>query len=141
MRILVVRNTLVAGVAVDAGTYLHTAPATAAQLIAMGKAVAVEDAPSPSAPHLVGIEHAVDVGAMTAERRDGATATDWGDALITDIDGIGPVTAGLLAEAGIATMADLLATEAAQVALLARVNVRKAQAWQQRAQALVRGET
>lgn len=121
--------------------------AEAQTLILAGSAVASAPPPSPSTssgsgasrpPHLVNVEHAVDAGAMTAERRD--APTNWGEALVSDLDGVGPVTAGLLAEAGIETMADLLAADAAQVALLARVSPARAEKWRQRAAAIVRGE-
>jgi len=90
------------------------------------------------APHLVSIEHAVDARVLTAERR--AAPTNWGEALVSDLDGVGPVTARRLAEAGIETMADLLATDAPTLAHLARVSQSKAEKWRQRAAAVVRGE-
>lgn len=95
-------------------------------------------APAGAAPHLAGIEHAIDANVVTAERR--AAPTDWGEALVTDIDGIGPVIARRLAEAGIETMAELLAADATQVALIASVRPAQVEKWRQRAQAVVRGE-
>lgn len=89
------------------------------------------------APHLVGVEHAVDANVVHAERRD--APTNWGEALVSDLDGVGPVTAGLLAEAGIETMAELLATDTPTLAMLARVSPAKAEKWRQRADAIVRG--
>jgi predicted flap endonuclease-1-like 5' DNA nuclease len=120
--------------------------AEAQTLILAGSAVASAPPPAPSTgsssgasrpPHLVGVEHAVDANAMTAERRN--APTNWGEALVSDLDGVGPVTAGLLAEAGINTMADLLAADAAQVALLARVSPARAEKWRQRAATIVAG--
>lgn len=119
--------------------------AEAQTLILAGSAVASAPPPAPSTssaidgrpPHLVGVEHAVDAGAMTAERR--TAPTNWGEALVSDLDGVGPVTARLLAEAGIETMADLLATDPVQLAHLARVSPAKAEKWRQRAQAVVDG--
>ena len=73
----------------------------------------------------MGVEHAVDASAMHAERRD--ATTNWGEALVSDLDGVGPVTARLLAEAGIETMAELLATDTPTLAMLARVSPAKAE--------------
>lgn len=106
-------------------------------LVAGGYAVAVDAAGSPSAgsgggPHLAGVEHAIDARVVAAERR-----TDWGEALITDIDGIGPVLAQRLAEGGIETMAELLAADPAEVALLASVKPVQVEKWRQRAAAVV----
>ena len=121
--------------------------AEAQTLILAGSAVASAPPPSPSTgsssgasrtPHLVGVEHAVDANALTAERRN--AATNWGEALVSDLDGVGPVTARLLADASIETMADLLATDAPTLAHLARVSSAKAEKWRQRAAAVVRGE-
>lgn len=134
MLISVVRNTLVDGQIVDAGTVIDASPPVAQQLIAMHKAVAV--APPPTPPHMVGVEHAVDVAAMAAQRRD----ANWGEALVSAIDGIGPVTARRLAEAGIATMAELLAADPAHVALIASVKTGQVEKWRQRAQAVIDGE-
>lgn len=120
--------------------------AEAQTLILAGSAVASAPPPSPSTssstgasrpPHLVGVEHAVDAGAMTAERR--GAPTNWGEALVSDLDGVGPVTARLLAEAGIETMAELLAVDAKELAMLARVSQAKAEKWRQRADAIMRG--
>lgn len=87
------------------------------------------------APHMIGIEHAVDRNAAAAERR----GANWSDALVSAIDGIGPVTARRLAEAGIDTMADLLAADPAHVALIASVKAHQVDEWRQRAQAVVDG--
>lgn len=120
--------------------------AEAQTLILAGSAVASAPPPLPEPvegnggsrpPHLVGVEHAVDADALTAERR--FAPTNWGEAMVSDLDGVGPVTARLLAEAGIETMADLLATDPVQLAHLARVSPAKAEKWRQRAQAVVDG--
>lgn len=95
-------------------------------------------APAGAAPHLAGIEHAIDANVVTAERRN--APADRGEALVTDIDGIGPVTARRLAEAGIETLADLLAADPAHVALIASVKASQVEKWRQRAQAVIDGE-
>lgn len=144
MRIRMLRNTIVqmpgeTARVVDAGAVLPVDDVIGRMLIAAGKAALIDDAPPVTgAPHLHGIEHAVDAGAMTAERR--GTPTNWGEALVSDLDGVGPVTARLLAEAGIETMADLLAADPSHVALIASVRPTQVEKWRQRAQALVRGE-
>lgn len=144
MRIRMLRNTIVqmpgeTARVVDAGAVLPVDDVIGRMLIAAGKAALIDDAPPVTgAPHLHGIEHAVDAGAMTAERR--GTPTNWGEALVSDLDGVGPVTARLLAEAGIETMADLLATDAPTLAHLARVSSAKAEKWRQRAATIVAGE-
>lgn len=89
------------------------------------------------APHMIGVEHAIDQNAAAAERRN--APADRGEALVTDIDGIGPVTARRLAEASIETMADLLAADPAHVALIASVKAGQVDKWRQRAQAVVDG--
>lgn len=99
--------------------------------LAAGLVAPVTTAP---APHLVGVEHAVDANVATAERRN--APTNWGEALVTDIDGIGPVIARRLAEAGIETMAELLAADTTHVALIASVRPAQAEKWRQRAQAV-----
>lgn len=86
----------------------------------------------PAPVHMAGVEHAIDARAVTAERR-----TDWGDALITDIDDIGPVLAQRLADGGIETMAQLLAADPVDVALLASVKPIRVEKWRQRAAAVV----
>lgn len=88
------------------------------------------------APHMIGVEHAIDQNAAAAERR----GANWSDALVSAIDGIGPVTARRLAEAGIETMADLLAADPAHVALIASVRPAQAEKWRQRAESVVRGQ-
>jgi predicted flap endonuclease-1-like 5' DNA nuclease len=142
MLIRIVRNTLAAPTGqpprpVDAGETIDVPEMLGQQLIALGKAVAVDvGAPvAATAPHLVGIEHAIDGGAGHAERR-----TNWGEALITAIDGIGPKTAQLLATAGIETMAQLLAAPADLVAQLTGASSERVEKWRQRAQAVLDGQ-
>lgn len=94
---------------------------------------------SPTGAHMHGVERAVDANVAGAERRAMAMATDWGEALVTEIDGIGPVTARRLAEAGIETMAELLAADPAHVALIASVKPVQVEKWRQRAQAVAGG--
>lgn len=103
-------------------------------LVAGGYAVAVDVAGSGGGPRLAGVEHAIDARVVAAERR-----TDWGEALITDIDGIGPVIAQRLGDGGIETMAELLAADPAEVALLASVKPVQVEKWRQRAAAVVGG--
>lgn len=142
MRIRIVRSTLAAPVGqpprpVDAGETIDVPAMLGEQLIALGKAVAVDMGASvvAPAPHLVGIEHAIDAGAVHAERR-----TNWGEALITAIDGIGPKTAQILATVGIETMTQLLAAPADRVAQLTGASSERVEKWRQRAQAVIDGQ-
>lgn len=142
MLIRIVRNTLAAPVGqpprpVDAGETIDVPAMLGEQLIALGKAVAVDvGAPvSPPLSHLVGIEHAIDAGASHAERR-----TNWGEALVSAIDGIGPKTAQVLASAGIETMAQLLAAPPDRVAQLTGASSERVAKWRQRAQAVSDGQ-
>ena len=89
---------------------------------------------SPTGAHMHGVERAVDANVAGAERR-----TDWGEALVTEIDGIGPVTARRLAEAGIETMAELLAADPSHVALIASVKPVQVDKWRRQAQAVAGG--
>ena len=121
------------------GSEIDVADVVGVAMIAQGYAVALPStgygagAGSGAArPHLAGVEHAVDVHAGHAEQR-----TNWGEALVTEIDGIGAVTAGLLADGGIETMAELLAVDTPMLAMLARVSPAKAEKWRQRAQAVM----
>ncbi len=72
MRIQIVRNTLAAPAGqpprpVNVGEVIEVDTMQGQQLIALGKAVA--SAAPTAAPHLVGIEHAVDPTAVAAEKR------------------------------------------------------------------------
>lgn len=99
--------------------------------IAQGFCLPVTVANVRPAPHLTGVEHALDAGALGAEQRmNGETA-------VTAIDGIGPVTAQLLAEANIHTLAQLLDVDVAMLAMLARTTTAKAEKWRQRAAAVM----
>ncbi len=68
---------------------------------------------------------------MHADRR-----TDGGEALVSALDGIGPVTAQRLAEAGIETMAEFPAADPTHVALIASVKPIQVEKWRQRAESL-----
>lgn len=73
------------------------------------------------APHMFGVERAVDTRPLTAELR--------ADAPVSSIDGIGPVTASRLAAAQIRTVGDLLAADPGHVALIASVKQSVVDKW------------
>lgn len=80
-----------------------------------------------SAPHLAQAEYATNSNVDAAERRS---------APVSSIDGIGAVTAKLLAEGGIHTVDDLVDVDAPTLALLGRVSVAKAERWLQSAKGM-----
>jgi hypothetical protein len=86
-------------------------------------------APTAPAPHLVGVEHAIDTDVLTAERRV------FGGMLLSGIDGIGPRTAAKLADARLETVDDLLAADPAAVAAATGASPATVLKWRQRAEA------
>lgn len=142
MLIQILRNTVAKPTgdtprAVDVGEVIDVDVMQANQLIGLRKATAVTG----GASHMTGIEHAVDHNALTAERRTqepGQPApTDWGDMLLSGIDGIGPKTAAKLADGGIETLTDLLVADPDALALAAGVSPATVEKWRQRVQAVV----
>lgn len=91
----------------------------AGRLVARG--VAIAHAVDPS-----GVGHALDVDAAPPP------GTDWSQALVSALDGIGPATAQKLADAGIETVGQLMAADPARVAAAAGVSAARVEKWRQR---------
>lgn len=88
---------------------------------------------APVAPHLAGVERAIDASALTAERRT------FGGMLVSGLGGIGSKTAARLAAQGIETVDELLMTDPALVASVAGVSAATVAKWRQRATAAAEG--